>query len=1102
MDPDDSPRLRLDPAQAAVLALPIDASAVVVGAPGSGKTATLVELLAERAGRNGWSTDSVLALAPGRAQAAGLRDRLAARLGSTSGGARARTPQSLAFGIVRAARAAAGQSAPALLTGADQDALIRELLEAHVVAGPSTCGWPTEFTGEVLALGAFRAEVRDVLAVMSEYDVTPDELAGLSKQHPAWLGVARLARDLEAVRVFQRDGVFDVPGLLLEAASLVHAGEAASSLAGLRLVAVDDAQELTEAGRRLLVALESAGVAIVSFGDPDVATGVFRGGAAEHATGWRSGDADPPIRLLLGGVHRHGAPLRDVVVGLTHHLGARGEARQRAAGAVADHRPPASPPEVAGLAGARRLVSADLVDEAGGIAAYLRRLHLEHGVAWRDLAVVSRSGADAPSLARLLRRHDVPTVLQQVPAARDDQTVIAVTRLAAMAAGDEPVTGALIGSLLASPLFAVDGVRLRQLRRALRLQELAGGGVRTADELLVELVAAPAATAGLEQQGPDDGSPSRLGLPATHSAVRAVRRLAAILRAARETARDGAADEVLWAVWEGAGVAETWRRTALAGGLDGAAADERLDAVVALFDAAKRVVERTPDASVSHFLSTWDARGLANDSLARRADRDAVALLTPAGAVGHEYRGVVVRGLVDGLWPNLRVRDSLLGAGRLVELLTGRDLGRDLVDRRREVRDDETRMFVLAASRAREFLLLSAIDGDDALPSILFRRVDAPMLDPAVVELPTTLRALVASLRARVRQGIGDEPRTTEAERLALAKLAVAGVDGADPESWSGVRAMSSTRPLVDPRRTATIEGDAPELSVAPSGIERFEACGVDWFVTTHGGDRGGASASRGTIVHESAEYEFASLAERRAHAAAQFTELGGEPPWRAEAMRRQLDHLIEVLHDHLRVRRAEGAVAVGIERRFRIELPVETAGLRCVVVVRGKIDRLERIDDGVVTVVDFKTGKAKTKDAALIDPQLGIYQLAVTHGEVAGDEAPMEELPAGAVRLDPGTSIETGTRVDSAELRYVGDTNEPKVLAQPAADDAARTALEARLVHAAVGMAGLLLGDDGVVPPSSSGAAYLAQPDEHCRAAGSGIIHACRIHIVPEVTE
>ena len=49
-----------------------------------------------------------------------------------------------------------------------------------------------------------------------------------------------------------------------------------------------------------------------------------------------------------------------------------------------------------------------------------------------------------------------------------------------------------------------------------------------------------------------------------------------------------------------------------------------------------------------------------------------MALLTPAAAAGRQWRFVVVAGVQEGVWPDLRLRGSLLGSEHLVDVVTGR----------------------------------------------------------------------------------------------------------------------------------------------------------------------------------------------------------------------------------------------------------------------------------------------------------------------------------------------------------------------------------------------------------------------------------------------
>src|SRR5690606_24501835 len=71
-----------------------------------------------------------------------------------------------------------------------------------------------------------------------------------------------------------------------------------------------------------------------------------------------------------------------------------------------------------------------------------------------------------------------------------------------------------------------------------------------------------------------------------------------------------------------------------------------------------------------------------------------VTLLTPATALGTQFDAVVVAGVQDGVWPNVRLRGGLLESWRLAEAVLAARAGapettRDSIDRRRAALHDE-----------------------------------------------------------------------------------------------------------------------------------------------------------------------------------------------------------------------------------------------------------------------------------------------------------------------------------------------------------------------------------------------------------------------------
>ena len=205
----------LDPPQRAVVEHR-DGALLVLGGPGTGKTTTLVEAVAARVAE-GVPPDRLLVLTFSRRMAGALRDRVEARIaGRASVQPQVRTFQAYAFSLLRRAAAEVGDPPPRLLTGPEQDLVIRELLAADADS------WPDSLR-PALRTRAFAAQLRDLLLRCVERGVGADELAALGAAHrrPDWPAAARFLR--EYVQVLALRDVASRAGVAYDSAELVRA---------------------------------------------------------------------------------------------------------------------------------------------------------------------------------------------------------------------------------------------------------------------------------------------------------------------------------------------------------------------------------------------------------------------------------------------------------------------------------------------------------------------------------------------------------------------------------------------------------------------------------------------------------------------------------------------------------------------------------------------------------------------------------------------------------------------------------------------------------------------------------------------------------------
>lgn len=932
----------LDASQRAVIAGDVRSSALVVGAPGTGKTTTLVELLADRVLRCGFAPESVLALTFDRGSATRLRDRLGLRIGQAVNGPLARTVSSLAFDVVAQAAIRAGRKPPTLFTGSEQDADVAALLAGHVEDGAGPV-WPDHLGEAVRGLRSFRTELRELMARATEHGITPEAMRRLGgeRRHPEWVAAADFVDDYLASISSARADQLDSAELARFAVAALERGEASDAVARLRLVAVDDLQEATEVGLELIRALRSRGVAVVAFGDPDASTSVFRGGSADAVARFGVGTATHLLRVA----HRQPPVLRELTRKVTERIGTAGVVGHRAAlGVTRDATSGGDLPALLTIEASTRQ------RQWAAVARLLRERHLIDDIPWSRLAVVVRSGALIDGVAGALAVAEVPVrTATAASALRDDRAARALLDIVDCGTGRTPLEVEAATAMLLGPFGGLDRLAVRRLRVALRTEEVAAGGTRAADALLVEALAAPGRLATID-----------------HRVARGADALARTLAAVRVASESGAGiEELLWTVWERTGRAGRWRQAAAGTGMAASEANRDLDGVVALFTAAKRFGEREPDSPPSVFLSRVLDADVPEDTLSPTRTGESVLVTTPSGVVGQEFDVVVVAGLQDGVWPDLRVRGTLLNTDALVRAASGEPDA--VLEPRKQVAADELRMFAVAVSRASRQVVLAATADENESPSVLFGL--APRGTPAVdaTAPPLTLRGLVGRLRRELTWGeAGADGRRDAAS--ALARLAAAGVPGADPAQWFGLLEPSGTAPLYDEDET---------VPISPSRIEAIEESPLDWFLDHVAGSTTSTSMGIGTIVHWAMEtVDDPDVDALFAAVESRWEELVFEAPWVAERERRSARRLVQGVAEYLADAERSGVRVVAAETGFRLDVGRAQ--------VHGKIDRVEADPSGGITIVDLKTGRPETSAARLAAmPQLGVYQLAYASGQL-----------------------------------------------------------------------------------------------------------------------
>ncbi|MEU1550179.1 ATP-dependent DNA helicase [Nocardia sp. NPDC005745] len=1075
----------------------------VLGGPGTGKTALLVDLAAERIAA-GADPGSVLVLTHSKQAAGAVRDAITTRLSGPEPGAEGgvpgatreplvRTLHSYAFSVLRRHALAHGNPPPRLLTGAEQDAVVREMLRGDLadMADGASGLWP-ERLRPALALGGFAEQLRDLMLRATERGLGPEELVRLGREHakPEWVAAGRFAIRYEQTMLLRWSVGVEAPEATapaLDAAELVGAALdalaadpnlLAAERARIGYLLVDDAQHLDPQAAVLVRAIGHSARTTVIAGDPDQAVFTFRGADARFVAEL---DVPPERRIVLRDSHRCGGQVELAVARIAARL--PGSAPQRIPV------PEGTGPREDGTE-VRVRVLATPAKEAALIADHLRRAHLTGGVPWSRMAVIVRSvPLSLAPLRRALLAAGVP--VQQpaldTPLARRRGAAWMLLSLRAILAGEAAERGAEPAfepedalDLLSGPLGGADQIALRRLRRGIRRAAL-------------EFVRAGAKTPDAADDPPPDrdanvdrpsaqvlrdlligtGDPAILNRLTEVEAAPLRRVLDALRRARKARGRGASLEDVLWALWTGSRLERRWVAQSERGGAVGMQADRDLDAAVGLFDAAAAYVDRLPRASIEGFVEYLSQQEIPQDAAPRTAPGEAVALLSAHAAAGREWDVVAVAAVQEGIWPNPRARGTLLHTEDLVDLTAGVSDAGERVSRAAPILAEERRLLLVACSRARRSLLVTAVESVAGERDLVPSRFLAELLghdddgEPGALPVVDPGRALVMhSLVAELRGVVCDPEADPERRRRAahqLARLADAGVRGTHPEDWYGTAELSSRRPLWT--------DDDGAVALSPSTVELLRTCPLRWALERNGGTDGdNPHAVKGNLVHTLVQALAGKVPPDQVREALDRAWQAVDPGtgWHSRQELRRTEAMLETFSAWVRNTRGELTQA-GVEVPVDCELPARTEEERAVR-IRGRVDRLERDAQGRFVIVDVKTGKSPvTKQAAVDHAQLATYQVAAAMGAL--------NAPAEPGSADTGTEAGVSGEPGGARLVYVAKPSKAEGATQRMQPPLDAEALEhwRDTIHQAAA--------------STQGPGYLAMRNDgcrHCAVAGS----------------